>query len=69
MFNNWEQFRSSVKNTLAMIDHMSHDNGYRDYKKIVENSEVYFLLDYSNNKHHSNKHFHHIIYELKDIFE
>ena len=69
MFNNWEQFRSSVKNTLAMIDHMSHDNGYRDYKKIVENSEVYFLLDYSNNKHHSNNHNQHIIYELKEIFE
>ncbi|EMV8756661.1 hypothetical protein AADS55_004215 [Escherichia coli] len=69
MFNNWEQFRCSVKNTLTMIDNMSHDNGYRDYKTIVENSEVYCLLDFSKNNNNFNSHNQHVIYELKEIFE
>jgi hypothetical protein len=69
MFNNLDQFRNSVKSTLTMIENISHEDDHSEYKEIIENSNVYFLIDNTNNNPHLFSHNQHVIDELKEIFE
>lgn len=52
-----------------MIEHISHEDDHSEYKEIIENSKVYFLIDNTNNNPHLFSHKQHVIDELKEIFE
>lgn len=69
MFNNLDQFRDSVKSTLAMIDHISHEHNHSEYKKIIENSKIYFLTDNENTPPYLFSCNQHVTDELKEIFK
>ncbi|MDW8847026.1 hypothetical protein SD961_14220 [Erwinia sp. MMLR14_017] len=69
MFNNWNQLLDSIKNTLAIIDSMSHESGYRDFKEVVENSGLYYLFEYPSNDPRLHSHNHYAIDALKEVFE